>query len=163
MAPIYVLALIIAMLFTGVIYSATRGDRNNNPGNIKNVPSQRWQGQVPCRSIGQPKETVFACFADKEEGYRALAILLFNYRDLYGLNTVRKIISRYAPENENHTENYIEFICDKLGWEPDAQLDMDALDVADLIMYIVWYESLIMPNYPQLYSIVQEVDRERSK
>jgi hypothetical protein len=54
-----------------------------------------------------------------EWGYRAMFVLLDTYRVRYGLNTLREMISRYAPPSENHTGLYIDMVCNMTGIEPD--------------------------------------------
>src|SRR3569832_2780970 len=83
-----------------VVYNATRGLRNNNPGNIRKTATD-WRGEV----VGS--DSAFETFATPEAGIRALAVLLRNYQRKYGLRTVRAIITRYAPPSENNTESYV--------------------------------------------------------
>lgn len=94
----------------------SRGYRNNNAGNIKK--GQQWQGLAPVQD-----DPVFAVFVSPEYGYRALAKLLVNYQALYGLDTVAKIITRYAPQSDsNHTSNYINYVASAMGVEPDQKI-----------------------------------------
>lgn len=67
-----------------------RGIRNNNPGNIR--WGSDWKG---LKKDGKQQDPSFCIFKTPEYGIRALAKLLRNYKQLYGLNTPRKIISRY--------------------------------------------------------------------
>ncbi len=79
-----------------------RGIRNHNPGNI------RWQDEwLGLKKDGKQQDPSFCVFISPVCGIRALAKVLKNYQRLYGLNTPRKIISRYAPPNENQTLAYI--------------------------------------------------------
>ncbi|NCA80598.1 MAG: structural protein [Sphingobacteriia bacterium] len=96
-----------------------RGIRNNNPGNIR--WGQKWQGM---RENGREQDSSFCVFKSPEYGIRALAKLLQNYQTLYGLNTPRKIISRYAPPNENQTQAYIQSVALQLGIQPDSVVDL---------------------------------------
>ena len=48
-------------------------------------------------------------------GYRAMFVILRNYIRNYKLDTIRKMISRWAPTNENHTENYIRVVAERSG------------------------------------------------
>lgn len=56
-------------------------------------------------------------------GYRAMFVLLDTYRKRYGLRTLRDMIMRYAPPEENHTVLYIEAVSDMTGIRPDELLD----------------------------------------
>lgn len=100
----------------------TRGYRNRNPGNIDFNPANKWQGQVGIEATGDPPR--FAVFESHEYGIRALAVLLTTYYDRHGLNTVRKIINRWAPGNENDTDAYVNAVCRKIGVGPDDALDL---------------------------------------
>jgi len=94
---------------------ATRGYRNNNPGNIE--AGQGFQGEVG--SDGR-----FAVFSSPELGYRALGRNLLTYQNAHGLSTIRQIISRWAPPGENNTASYIDAVSRELGVGPDAPLNL---------------------------------------
>lgn len=86
-----------------------RGERNNNPGNLVDTP-QVWQGEI----VVNKTDDKFMQFTSAIYGIRALVRLLLNYEAKYGLNTIEKIIPRYAPRNENDTEAYIVSVCKHL-------------------------------------------------
>jgi hypothetical protein len=109
--------------------SVTRGVRNNNPGNIDYNPRNQWQGQLaPDPSI----ETRFARFDTVENGIRALAKLILAYRGKdgmpgigsTGIDTVREVISRWAPGVENDTEAYIKAVAAGAGVAPNQPIDL---------------------------------------
>ncbi len=81
-----------------------RGERNNNPGNIDYNPRNPWQGQLP---HDPAIESRFCRFQSPEYGIRAIYKLLQTYQTKYGLNSVKAIINKYAPPNENNTAGYI--------------------------------------------------------
>lgn len=81
-----------------------RGERNNNPGNIDYSPRNPWQGQLPHDPKIEPR---FCRFQSPEYGIRAIYKLLQTYQTKYGLNSVKAIINKYAPPNENNTAGYI--------------------------------------------------------
>ena len=72
-----------------------RGQRNNNPLNIKYVKTTIWVGQV--RDI-ERSDKVFAEFIDMKYGIRAAIKLIKNYIRS-GYNTINKIISRWCPDH----------------------------------------------------------------
>lgn len=84
----------------------TRGIRNNNPFNIK-LCSNRWKGKIPNK---ENKDGVFEQFVSMRYGLRAGTHLIRNYINRYNLHRVSDIINRFAPSNENKTENYISFV-----------------------------------------------------
>lgn len=92
-----------------MVKSKPRGLRNNNPGNIRQS-SVRYTGEV------QPsKDGAFKQFQSMEYGYRAMFVLLHTYARKYGIDTIEKMISRYAPANENHTQAYIDAVSEWSG------------------------------------------------
>lgn len=85
-------------------YQQSRGWRNCNPLNIRR--GERWAGLTPTQPDPQ-----FCRFRSMEYGYRAGAKVMVSYYRLFmqrGMAfTIRNIISRWAPPNENQTEAYI--------------------------------------------------------
>lgn len=109
--------------------SVTRGVRNNNPGNIDYNPRNQWQGQLaPDPTI----EKRFARFDTAENGIRALAKLILAYRGKdgmpgigsTGIDTVREVISRWAPGVENDTESYIKVVAAGVGAQPNQPIEI---------------------------------------
>ena len=96
---------------------STRGIRNCNPGNLRKS-KDNWKG---LRKEQTDKE--FFQFVTPEYGYRAMIITIRNYNRRYGLNTVSKIINRYAPPIENHTDNYINYVAKQMGVDPNEVID----------------------------------------
>ena len=118
-----------------------RGIRNNNPGNIRH--GSNWQGLNPnSRNI----DPAFCVFTSSVYGIRALAKVLINYKKIHGLNTVRQIISRYAPPNENQTTAYIQSVAKQLEVAPDAVIDIEERGVLTVfIKAIIRMENGIQP------------------
>ena len=50
--------------------------------------------------------------------------ILRNYQHR-GLTTVRTMISTWAPDTENHTENYITFVANALNISPDTTINLE--------------------------------------
>lgn len=98
------------------------GIRNNNPGNIRKNPANKWLGET------QGVDPVFCVFDTMAHGIRALCEILINYQKLYNLRTIRDIISKWAPPTENDTHAYITNCADRTGFDPDAELDMTKED-----------------------------------
>jgi len=111
-----------------------RGIRNNNPGNIRHGDS--WQGMAE-----QQNDSAFVQFISPVWGVRALAKVLYTYRFKHGLVTVRQIISRWAPPNENNTEAYVNSVADALGVEPDHTLFFERPQVLALVRAIIKHEN----------------------
>lgn len=96
-----------------------RGVRNNNPGNIR--IGAHWLGLMPRDQMTaeQAKEDEFCVFESPKWGFRAMAVIFKNYARLYGVKTIRAVISRWAPPSENNTEAYINAVADFLAVRPD--------------------------------------------
>ena len=94
----------------------SRGLRNNNPGNIR-LGKVRYKGER-----AKSSDKAFRQFESVEWGYRAMFVLLHTYALKHGCNTLRKIINRYAPPSENHTENYIRRVAHATHLSPDEKI-----------------------------------------
>ena len=104
---------------------ATRGIRNDNPLNIRHGKSQ-WVGM---RKVQTDK--AFVQFTERRYGYRAAFVLLRNYIGR-GVNTIGKIIARWAPPGDgNNTQAYIEYVSSTTGI--DASLELAFEDKAKLV------------------------------
>lgn len=128
--------------------STPRGVRNNNPGNIDFNPRNNWQGQIGLE-LGVPRPR-FARFDTPENGIRALAKLLLNYRGKDGMpgvggpgiDTVRETINRWAPGHENDTAAYIAAVAKALGVEPESVIDVRRPQVLRaLVVEIIKHEN----------------------
>lgn len=114
-----------------------RGIRNNNPGNIRK--GQKWRGLAK-----EQNDPAFDTFTTAEYGIRALAKVLLTYERKYGLNTVRGIIGRWAPPNENNTTAYVNHVAALLSVDPDQVVSVrEKLPL--LIPAIIQHENGIQP------------------
>lgn len=98
-----------------------RGIRNNNPGNIDYSPTNDWVGQLP---HDPAIEARFCRFDTPINGIRAMSILLQTYQRKHDLGTVRQIVERWAPGNENDTEAYIRSVCRMIGVNDDETINV---------------------------------------
>ncbi|WGO84677.1 structural protein [Arsenophonus apicola] len=120
----------------------TRGIRNHNPGNINYLPANQWQGQLPINKAIEPR---FCRFISPEYGIRALIKLLQTYHNK-GYNTVNKMINRWAPPNENGTQNYINYVATRLNMAPNDKLNpFDKNTAFILAKAIIQYENGAQP------------------
>jgi len=95
---------------------AVRSQRNNNPGNIR-TNSTAWEGKVG-------DDGSFVTFATPEHGVRAMTKTLYTYQEKHGKRTLRDIIGRWAPPNENSTATYISIVSKETGINPDQPIDL---------------------------------------
>ena len=141
-ATLWLLVVAALVVFGGggvVVYNATRGLRNNNPGNIRKTATD-WRGEV----VGS--DSAFETFATPEAGIRALAVLLRNYQRKYGLRTVRAIITRYAPPSENNTESYVSAVARRLNVGADQAINLeDAVTLSALVQAVIKHENGVQP------------------
>ena len=86
-----------------------RGIRNNNPLNIE--AREQWLGQVG-------DDGRFIIFETALHGFRAAGRIMKTKKGR-GVRTIESIINEWAPSNENHTQNYINFVSEKTGFPAD--------------------------------------------
>lgn len=112
----------------------TRAERNNNPGNLN------FAGQAGA-VLEDGSNARFAKFGSTAEGVSALAKQLQRYGER-GLDTVSKIINKYAPSSENNTQAYIDALSKRLGVTGDQKLDLnDTTTLTGLIKGIARHEA----------------------
>lgn len=145
------LAALVAVLLLGTggyaVYThfAQRGIRNNNPGNLR--PSRdQWQG---ASGVDNGLNGPYLIFKAPEWGIRALYKNLLTYRTKYAADTVREIISRWAPANDkNNTAAYIAAVDAALPGGADTVLPLS--DYPALLEAIIKHENGIQPYPPEL-------------
>lgn len=93
----------------------SRGLRNNNQGNIRKS-NEKWQGETPSA------DPAFKQFKGMDWGYRAMFKILDTYHMKYKLETIRQLVSRWAPPNENDTEAYVNNVSEWSGVDPDIRI-----------------------------------------
>lgn len=98
-----------------------RGIRNCNPLNIR--IGNTWMGERP-----NPDDTEFEQFVNMECGLRAGFCILRRYIKRYRLNTIRLIVSRWAPSSENNTAKYIEAVSTQMNRDPDEPIQFEDED-----------------------------------
>lgn len=124
--------------------SSKRGIRNNNPGNIDRNQANKWQGRMPRErmSLDQRDEKRFEVFASPAWGIRAMCVLLINYFDRHGCNTVQKIINRWAPPVENDTGAYVAAVAKAVGVKPGDFINLhEYRRLRPLIVAIIQHEN----------------------
>ena len=95
-----------------------RGIRNNNPLNIRRSKSQ-WTGLVV-----NPTDKAYCQFKNMYYGWRAaFKLLIDNYYYRHRKRTIRQIICRWAPpEDNNDTDKYAAAVGKFAGTDPDKEL-----------------------------------------
>ena len=91
--------------------------RNNNPGTSERIAMSSKERRQADKEFKQFKSMAY--------GYRAIFKILSNYYRNYKLDTIRKMISRWAPENENNTDAYIKAVSDYAGIPADDPINVN--------------------------------------
>jgi hypothetical protein len=110
-----------------------RGIRNNNPGNIR--IGINWLGRVV-----PGKDLSFVEFKTMPLGVRALYIDLIN-KHKSGLNTIQKVIYKYAPPSENLTDAYVAAVAQSMGIPPTQVFSPTAKNLTAFVKAIVKHEN----------------------
>ena len=92
-----------------------RGLANNNPLNIRKS-TDVFQGEK------KSTDSEFKQFESMAYGYRAIFRTLLTYYRIYRLETIRQMITRWAPPKENKTDAYIKAVSDYAGIPADDHL-----------------------------------------
>lgn len=98
---------------------AARGIRNNNPLNLGYVPGQA--GLV----AGTPSDGRFGRYQTMADGVAAAERQLMRYQVRDHLNTVRQMVSKWAPPGENDTNSYVQQVAKAMGVDADAPVSLN--------------------------------------
>ena len=124
----------------------TRGIRNNNPFNLEK--GDKWQGlALPSEmTIEQKKEKRFCVFKDPTWGIRAGARVLITYQDKHDLDTIEKIMNRFAPPSENDTDSYAAAVARAIGVTVDTKVDVHQFEImTPMVKAIIKHENGTQP------------------
>lgn len=121
---------------TAPSWTTQRPWRNSNPGDlrVRHQPPP-WPGQTaiddPLALHGGP----FAIFASRPDGWAAVGLWLLLAHDEWGWTTVRKMISAFAPPQDNNDTNaYIDLVCSRLRVTPDTPVNPHDRVVREALM-----------------------------
>lgn len=121
---------------------ATRGIRNNNPGNIR-VSKDQWEGMTG-------DDGAFVTFDSPESGVRALGKNLLSY-GRQGYDSIEKIINRWAPPNENDTKTYIDSVVAATGIPATQSLDLSDPDTLSSLAQAISFHETGSRYDPEVY------------
>ena len=125
-----------------------RGIRNNNPGNLV-LTDLPWTGKIP---KAQNTDKHFEQFTEVKFGIRAMLRDLTNDIDK-GKNTVRKLITEYAPPFENDTQKYIDVVSKAVGLTPDQ-----TIKIIDAKFYLVIARAIIKHECSPDHTLILDSD-----
>lgn len=111
-------------------FKQPRGKRNNNPFNIDYSKGNAWDGQLGIEPVNPDGQQRFAAFSSPVFGARAFFKLLKTYKDKHKIDTIEKLIKRFAPKAENPSQAYMDFVADALGVTTTDKIDLTDKDTA---------------------------------
>ena len=126
----------------------SRAARNYVNVKTPNGRADYWKGQCGIDRHGH------AIFRSPEWSLRAGAIVLRNYARRYKLNTVEGIVKRFSTCNH---EEYISFLCRRLGLKPDEPFDV-VRRMPELLPAMVRFESgrSVAPEHIAILDFLKE-------
>ena len=110
-----------------------RGISNNNPGNIL-ISETDWEGEIP---FAENSDKKFAQFEAYVYGVRAMIVLLKNYMQKRGLNTVTDIVDQWSPGDLK----YVRYVAARLNLQDNAPLSADKDTLKALVTAIADFEN----------------------
>ncbi|MGX8948446.1 phage tail tape measure protein [Providencia stuartii] len=127
----------------------TRGLRNKNPGNLRDA-----NNKIGLQGYG---DDTMAVFASDRDGLAAMSRQLMLDAEK-GKNRIDDYIRKYAPANENKTQEYINMVSNWTGFSPYEQLDMHNPDVlAKLMNSMIRVENGAQPfSYEQVMEAIMD-------
>lgn len=126
-----------------------RGYRNNNPLNIRKS-ANAWKGK-----INPSQDSAFEQFVSMQYGYRAALALMRTYIKKYGCDTIAKIITRWAPANENNTLGYIRSVVNIINERLGGTVTPDTIVTRD--------NDTLLCDMAYAMSIVENGDKEYTR
>ena len=126
----------------------SRAARNYVNVKTPNGRADYWKGQCGIDRHGH------AIFRSPEWSLRAGAIVLRNYARRYKLNTIEGIVKRFSTCNH---EEYISFLCRRLGLKPDEPFDV-VRRMPELLPAMVRFESgrSVAPEHIAILDFLKE-------
>lgn len=98
------------------------GLRNNNPGNLRPLSNGvKWQGEIE-----KDYANNLSRFQNIFYGIRAMGTDITGDIAKHDLNTIRKLITAYAPPIENDTESYIQYVSNFTGIDSDQLIPLNS-------------------------------------
>jgi hypothetical protein len=131
--------------------TASRGERNCNPLNIKRLTAMGGAVDTAWRGLAQiQQDQTFVSFASPIYGIRAAARIVLNYRR-QGILSVEGVIKRWAPADadDNPTTSYVTTVATILG--QDARFDWSQSGLHRLLRAMARVECGRFPPYPDCF------------
>jgi hypothetical protein len=132
-----------------------RGLRNNNAGNLT-LTKIKWQGKILNEKNTDGR---FEQFESVNLGLRAMAMDIINDIEKKKLNTLKTLITEYAPPAENDTAAYINRVSKATGINPNEEIKINAENLAAIIAAKIEVENgKIITKYINRADIVESIN-----
>ena len=128
------------------------GVRNNNPLNIRKS-SQKFVNE-------QKSDNAFKKFSSVAYGLRAAIRIIHTYYFNYKLNTISKIIHRWAPTSENNTASYIDTVSKRAHILPNTIFVYEKdniLAIVKAMAYVECHIELSNDDLEEAWKLAQNV------
>lgn len=101
------------------------------------MSSIKWQGQI------DGHDPDFVTFDTPQDGIRAMTKILISYQKNDRCLTIRQIISRWAPPEENDTNSYVLAVGQSVNWPVDTPIDLlhDRQRMVNFVKAIITHEN----------------------
>lgn len=143
--------LVLFLAFTPRVVSnrEVRGIRNNNPGNIKINPNNKWLGKIP---ENRNTDGVFEQFENMDFGIRASLVLMKNYFNKKGLRTIKGVIYKWSTTDQ---QPYTDFVEQSTGIDQNKTLSVNQIPaIAEAIFH---FENRT-PNHMGKYIFLNQIN-----
>ena len=144
-------------------YGLSISEAANNPMSIRQY-NQDWEGEVGTYSSKGSGD--FVMYDTPAHSIRAGDRLLRTFQRDAGVDTIRKAISKYAPQKgddgyTNPTNKYIEYVSQQSGIDPDEPLDFeDPVTRSRLVSPMAFFESNTVLSPSEVRDTIASVDEE---
>lgn len=111
----------------------SRGHKNCNPLNIK-ISTNNWKGKI--KGTDPTFETFTSCYF----GYRA-ALLCLRHHYFNGHRTISSLINKWAPNSENQTNRYVDYVSKSMRVNQDIEINWNAETIYRLMFFMCIFEN----------------------
>lgn len=98
--------------------SSSPAAKNKNPMNIKKLDNDVWEGQIGVDRHGH------VIFSSWEYGVRAAAFTLSAYEQKHNVDTLEKLVSRFAEAKGKSHADYVTFLSNSLDIKRDQKISL---------------------------------------
>lgn len=112
----------------------------NNPGNIRISPTIYIGEIVPSANKS------FKEFQSMQFGYRQMFVCINSYITKHKIDLLEDIIYRWQPPVENDSKIYVQFVCDKSGFNRQTKFIKSDIKMIDLVYQMSWIENGVKPS-----------------